>query len=203
MEVKVVILLFMVSVIGCKLKTNQFDKSLLAINSSKIDTLKQDTFIDFLFLSEEKYLIKWGTSDFTNISNDTFETLGNGNLETIESNDKYSILAQGCGTNCLLNVILPMSPNQKEMTFWQVVYSDIKNMIVIVTKDPSEGSFEIINFGYNIRKIVKLENLCPAFDKSSCIDSIFINGKELYFQYQGNKWKNDKPDNKIKRVRLE
>jgi hypothetical protein len=185
---------------GCNVQNNQsnLDRNFQA----KDDTINSESFYNFAFISPDKYIIEWGTSSFKSVSKDTFEILGSGSLEICEANSKYIVLNQPCGTSCALYVLLPLMPNKNELTFWNVVYNNLDNEIIITTIDPGVGKFAISNYGNNTQHEIILDDLCPAADKSMCIDSIFINKDEIYIQYQGSKWEADKKDNKFKIVRL-
>lgn len=170
---------------------------------SPVDTIKLDSaYYYFEYLNSERFLVKWGNSFFENCSQDTFDIFSNGYLSHLEYNNKWILLQQSCGTNCVLNVILPLVPNTKELSFMPVVYNNINREIIITTKNPSKGVFEIIDFGSNTRKDVLLNDLCPAIDKSSCIDSISINGNTLMFFYEGSKWNISNPDKRSEAIRL-
>ena len=199
METKIA-LLVIYFLFGCKAQTNQqkIDQDFQTV----IDTLASDTFYNLNFIDSDKYVIEWGTSSFKNVSKDTFDVLGSGNLGLSESNSKYVVLNQPCGSGCALYVILPLISNKKELIFWNVVYHNLNEEFIITTLDPGLGKFAISKYGTNTEQEIFLNDLCPAADKSMCIDSIFVNGKELYFQYQGSNWKENKPDPRFYKVKF-
>lgn len=199
MEIKIV-LLISYCLFGCREQNNSQNNKQI---EAKVDTLTTDTFYNFEFIDSEKYIIEWGTKSFKNVSKDTFDVLGNGSLELIESNDKYLVLNQPCGSGCALYVLLPLIPKNKEFIFWNVVYNDLKNEFIIATMDPGLGKFGIFKYLTGLHQEIILTELCPAADKAMCIDTIFFNNNEIIFQYQGSKWQNDKPDYKVKSIRLE
>lgn len=199
METKIA--LFVICIFfGCKVQNNQINMKHNL--QSEVDTINGDSFYNLNYIDSTKYIIEWGTSNFKNVSKDTFEVLGSGSLGLDEYNSKYLVLSQPCGSSCALYVFLPLKPHRNEFIFWNTLYSNLENEIIITTVDPGLGKFTISNYGKNTEQEIILNDLCPAADKSMCIDSIFIRQGELFFQYQGSKWEVNKPDNKVKIVRL-
>lgn len=192
--------LFLYFFIGCKSQNSYLNND--QIYHAKIDTLIGEPFYNLNYLDSNSYIIEWGTSNFKNISKDTFHVLGNGSLGILEANSKYLALNQPCGTSCALYVILPLESNKSELTFWNAVYNNLDQETIITTKDPSAGIFEITNYGNTTHQEITLEEMCPAADKSSCIDSITMTTNKIIFYYQGNKWEHGKPDNRIKEINL-
>ncbi|MGB4818161.1 MAG: hypothetical protein WBP33_03515 [Saprospiraceae bacterium] len=198
MEIKIIISLLL-TLSGCKIK-NEPSFTSKENTYGKVDI--KHSYFELKYLDSVNYLIEWGTPEYKNTSRDTFEILGNGSLEETESNNEYIVLAQSCGTSCVINTILPLYKGAKELTFMPVLFNDINNSIIVLSKD-TESDFELLNYKSNKSKVFNLPDICPAAEKSMCIDSIYIEKDEIYFKYQGNKWQNDKPDNKVKSIRLE
>ncbi len=171
---------------------------------SALDTLHNDAFVENKFISEDRYQIEWGTSKFTNITKDTFGISGSGSLEFDEeySNSKYLVTTQLCGSGCTRYVILPLQQNATELDFMDVEYINTFNNLIITTINPSSGDFLLTNFATNQMQKIEIKDMCPAADKSMCIDSIFLQNNQIVIKYQGNKWEANKPDNKVRVVEL-
>jgi hypothetical protein len=199
METKIIIFVIIIF-LGCKVRNNQLNID--QKSQTLVDTLASDTYYKLNLIDSDKYLIEWGTSKFKNISKDTFEILGTGRLEFNEANSKYIVLNQPCGTSCALYVLLPLIPKKNELTFWNVVYHNLDDEIIITTVDPWLGKFKLSNYQNNTNQEIILNELCPAADKSTCIDSIVLKSDKIFFYYQGSNWKVNYPDNKVKMVNL-
>lgn len=196
MEIKIVILMFSLF-LGCRSK--ELLKNIIN-HQVKVDTLPSDAFIENKFVSDDKYIVKWGTSKFTNTSKDTFGISGSGSLEFSEtnSNSKFIASSQLCGSGCTRYVIFPLEKNARELDFIDVEYINIVEEIIITTTNVSTGEFLLTKLSTKQWQKIKINDMCPAADKSMCIDSIFLKKNQIVFLYQGNKWETNKPDNKVK-----
>jgi hypothetical protein len=196
MEIKIVILMFSLF-LGCISK--ELPKNIIK-HQVIVDTLPPDAFIENKFVSEDKYIVKWGTSKFTNTSKDTFGISGSGSLEFSEtnSNSKFIASSQLCGSGCTRYVIFPLEKNARELDFIDVEYINIVEEIIITTTNVSTGEFLLTKLSTKQWQKIKINDMCPAADKSMCIDSIFLKKNQIVFLYQGNKWETNKPDNKVK-----
>jgi hypothetical protein len=200
MENKIVLLLFGLF-FGCSCK--ELPKT-MSNHQVIVDILPPDAFIQNKFVSEDKYVIEWGTSKFTNISKDTFDIFGSGSLEfsATNSNSKFIASSQLCGSGCTRYVMFPLEKNARELDFMDVEYVNIGRDIIITTINPSTGEFLLTILSTKQRQKIMINDMCPAIDKSMCIDSIFLEGNQIVFQYQGNNWEANKPDNKVKVLNL-
>lgn len=171
----------------------------------KVDTLPSDAFIENKFVSNDKYIVKWGTSKFTNTSKDTFDISGSGSLEFSEtnSNSKFIASSQLCGSGCTRYVIFPLEKNAREFDFNDVEYLDIGRDIIITTTNVSTGEFLLTKLTTKQWQKIIINDMCPAADKSMCIDSIYILNNQIIIEYQGNRWETNKPDKRKKVVNLD
>ena len=170
-----------------------------------VETLPSDAFIENKFVSDDKYIVKWGTSKFTNTSKDTFGITGSGSLEFSEtnSNSKFIASSQLCGSGCTRYVIFPLEKNARELDFIDVEYLNIGKDIIITTTNASTGEFLLTKLTTKQWQKIIINDMCPAADKSMCIDSIYILNNQIIIEYQGNRWETNKPDKRKKVVNLD
>lgn len=187
--------------LGCNGKTEQYGSKLKS-DKLAIEQVEKEAYYHLKYINSNRYIIVWGTSKFKNISKDTFEVLGSGDLGLVDSNSQYIVLEQPCGSGCAVNVLLPLKPKQREKTFWNVLFNDLRKETIITTLDPGRGIFGIYKYDSKKEQQVKIPDLCPAADKSMCIDSLNICMSKVIFYYQGKNWTADAPDNRIKEVDL-
>lgn len=145
------------------------------------------------------YRISWGNRSFVNYSNKIYETLGNGNLGLIDFNDNYILLGQSTGTDgANIRILLPLEKDATILEKENVLFENLRKNILVFEKTDSIYQLEILNFKTLKSQSLVFDDICPAAAKSMCIDSIFLNNNQIVFQYQGNKWDANKPDNKVK-----
>lgn len=194
MEIKIVISLLF-ALFSCNLKNNQASGDSLKYGKS---------FYELKYLNSEKYLIEWGNDAYKNISKDTFEVLGNGVLGLINFNSNYILLGQSTGTGgANIRIILPLKKDATILEKENVLFENLQKNILVFEKLDSNYLLEILNFKSFKSKTIELEDICTAGEKSMCIDTIFLNNNQIIFQYQGNKWDANKPDNRKKVVNLD
>lgn len=193
METKSIMFFILIILLSCKIT-----------KSDKGIKIRKNTSAYWVYdsINEDKYRIEWGNSTFKKVTNDTFNILGNGRLEEIESSNKYIVLGQSTGTGATnIRVFLPLEKNKNELKFQDVLFNDLENETLVYIKD-NEGILEVYNYRLKKSIIVTLPDLCPATDFTMCIDSIFLKNNQFIFQYQGDKWKANKLDNRVKVIEL-
>ncbi len=170
---------------------------------SKPVNLSNGSFYKFKFASNEEYVIEWGNKQFTNISRDTFRTLGDGVLNLKVSNSKYIILDQGSGQRCHYAVVLPLAPKQKEIVEDQCILAyDSANPVLAYAPGDPEYFFILKNYSNGKELKIKEPDLCPATNPFECIDSCYFKDSYFIVYWQGSKWENKKPDNKMRKIKI-
>jgi hypothetical protein len=160
--------------------------------------LKGDTYLKFIFIDDNKYQIKWGNNNYSNITKDTFKIQGDGLLSIYKSNKKAIVLKQGCGTSCNYCIILPLKEGSQDKKYYNLVALSMEDNLVAYCVDSS--LIKIENYLNGKQIIFYTNDLCPAAINIECIDKAYFKGKELIIYWQGKNWKENKKDKKSMKV---
>jgi hypothetical protein len=160
-------------------------------------TTKEGNYLVYMFLSENKYKLKWGSKDSCEISKDTFKILGSGLLHISNTSENVILLEQSCGTDCKYGVVLTIKP-LSEKVYDFIVANEIKDGLVAYISKSDSSLLTIENFFTGKRQYINEIYWCPAAFKGECIDSVSIKNKELYMKWQGNHWSPKRKDTREK-----
>jgi hypothetical protein len=169
----------------------------------KIDSISFQTgnFLNYLFVNDSMYMLKWGNKNQFSISLDTFKIKGDGKLEIDANNQNSILLKQSCGSFCQSAVILTI-PSFYEKKYLFVIAYDLKNNLVAYFPENDKAFIIVENYLTSKKQSIEITDLCPAVFKGECIDSISLIDKQLYIKWQGSNWSRKQKDTREIRIKM-
>ena len=186
------------------MKTIVYLLSVSLLSCADVETIKHQsqtniedsTFFRLEYENDSTYKIRWGTSEFNNLSTSSFEVLGSGAMELELKGKNAIILSQSCGMSCKKSIVLPLKKGYEERVYQRPLAFDLENCLVAFSPVVSEHelSVEIENFISRKHISQTLSELCPAADPFDCIDTSYFQNGQLVVDYEGGNWTNENRD---------
>jgi|GEM_PF-4232305 len=168
-------------------------------------TTPAGNFIEYNFLENERYTVKWGNQDLVRSSPDTLYSRYNGAKFKWENKDAIAI-EDGCGSDCWYALLLPLDKTSPIMEYDHPFAYDADRSLIaygapsyggthpldIASYDSSgwqDTAIVVENFKTHMKRYFVAEDchqtslVCPFM----CIDSVEFRGDSLYYRWSGSK----------------
>jgi hypothetical protein len=155
----------------------------------KKENTPKGNFIEYKRLGQNKYQISWGSSMLKRLLADTFHCDDPPPVKPRfeKENKDYLMLSFWCGTSCWGSIYLPLHASRPTKRIYYEYAADLDHHLVAALDMDESGTFIVVhNLNTGEVQKIKLNPQCTSAIPTSCLDSLSINGKSLYYRWYTN-----------------